>query len=291
MSVKQKGFSLPELLIVVAIVGGISLVTMKLVEEQASNEALLKGNAEIQKVVNLLKTNLSNVENCRAMLRDSAVATPPPPPAVPTNLINTLSIRVKNHATNLLETKEILRANTTYPGFRTDLIYVSPSANNVPSSVDLHVGFRIKNKSMKFWDGNVTDDRLVPIRIPIIANVVSGLITDCGPVISSSNTSAREKFCLSLIASVPAGEAGLVEWDPAAKKCRFTDQRCLWGTIPAGLTRYGTIGPGPTNKVKCVPTQDRMDLNQLIDQTPCTNVSNVFGIGLNGDRLVMKCSN
>lgn len=272
--ITKSGFSLPELLIVLALVGGISLITMKVFEEQASNEAYLKASAEIQKAVNLLKTNLSNTENCRFMLSGKTIGV---------DITNPLQIRFRDHAAGVWALKEIIRANQAYPGFRVDRIRLMTPVTGTPNSIDLVIDFRIKSKSIKLWSWWGWDlspgskDKLSQTRIPIIASLLGSTVRDCGPVVSSANEDAREKFCLSL--------GAIAIW--TGTRCQLVTHQCAPGMIPERMEENGSI----ITATGCVSLLNKMDLNHLIDTSRCQNNNNRYSIVSNPatNKLMLRC--
>jgi hypothetical protein len=262
--INRKGFSLPELTIALGLMGGISLVTMKLIDEQKSNEAYLRGRTEISKAVSVLKNALNDTENCRKMLAGVDLDTA-------STSLSSLEIPIKSSPTNFMR---ILEANKTYNGFRTTTITVSAPAGSPPNTARVELNFRIKSRNMKLWgDANDSDDRIITERIPlIITKNAANVITDCGPVVSEANLTAKQKFCQSL--------GGAAQWDSVNSKCVFRDMTCGYGKVPTRLTSLGGV--------ICEDIKNKIDLNQLFDSTQCTTTGK-FRIIEVGGKLKIDC--
>jgi prepilin-type N-terminal cleavage/methylation domain-containing protein len=257
-SLSSKGFSLPEIMISLGLLGGISLVTMKLVEEQQKNQALIKARAEVGKVISLLKNTINEGENCRSMLagrtlNSSGVSVP------------SLQIPLKGAPGSF---KQILAASTTYPGFRTDTIVLIEPSGAAPGTAELRIRFKLKNREMKKWSWNLATtspgDTFFQEEIPLlVSRNGANQITDCGSVVSAVNVTAREKFCRSL------GTAAI--WNSVTQTCAFNDLRCPYGTVLTRLTNMGTL--------QCDPIKNKIDLNVLFDTNyRCQNVNNNWSV-------------
>lgn len=272
MSVKlnQKGFTLPEIMISLGLLGGISIVTVRLIENQASNEAHLKAKAEIMKTTSLLKTILNDPEHCRNMLKDqvipNVVAVPEIdttmglPPALPSPSANPalpgagLYQRIKLPGTSPQQYayKEILVSNAKYGLFRTGTIelaktsdsntpttILNPTAMNIDvDTIDLIIPFRLETKSILNAfrsDNNDANDKTLLQRIPLIVtfDYDNNRIKDCGLVVSEANAAAKQKFCTSL--------GNMATWDATAQRCNFVSNKCPAGQIPERQNSSSTL--------------------------------------------------
>lgn len=284
MSVKnQKGFSLPEIMVALGLMGGISLVTMKLVQESSNNEVILKSKAEIQKTTALIKGVLNDPEACRKMLNQNVVS------SIPTNIIKPADVPNLNfdgtpNPNGLYQRlrdnsfKRLLVPDTKYIGFRTGAITIAPPISGTPNVADLVIDFRVERKANMFSDGNDSNDLIISQRIPFIyAGTPSGantIISDCGPVLSESNETAKQKLCASL--------GQMAEWDSTLKTCRFQTKKCPFG--------QAMIKVGSNGDPVCRNIDEMLDANQLIDVTPCQSTSGRYKIGVNGSgKLKINC--
>ena len=129
----QLGFTLAEMAVSLGLLGGISIVTVRLIGNQANNEAHLKAKAEIMKTTSLLKIALNDPEGCRNMLKDqvipSVVTTPETktsiiaPPAIAPSAAPVAGLYQRVRAGGgVLAYKEILVPNAKYGLFRTGTI-------------------------------------------------------------------------------------------------------------------------------------------------------------------------
>lgn len=262
----SKGFSLPEITVALGLVGGISVVTMKLIDEQRSNETYLRGNTEIQKAISTLKTALNDPENCKSLVGGRALT----PAGVD---VGSMTIPLKSSPGQF---KEILKSNTKYYGFETSSIILREGA--IPNtSANLELTFKIKSRNMKLWgavDEAKASDRTVKQTIPLLVTKLGANVSECGPVVSDANATAKEKFCLSLGAAT--------SWDSLAKKCTYNDMRCPYGTTLVKLTSFG-------GKV-CDPIKDHIKLDTLFDEAPCTNAGKFRIINNGSGKLKIDCN-
>lgn len=253
--IKQNdGFTLPELMLAVAILGGLSVVTMKLVSEQEGNRAYMFAKSEIAMARSLVSLTLADKENCRSIMAGKKY--PAVNPAVADReSLTSLTIPLK---TSPGAFKEILRANTMYSGFRTREIYIDRPSGLAPDVVMLVVRFLIRSKNLESWGAASTvnaSDRIIEEKFPInITKNASNIITDCGMVVSATNDTTRQQFCESL------GDAA--QWNSTTKKCTFKDMTCPEGQVMVKVENLGTI--------TCKTIDTQMNLDDLVDSTPCT---------------------
>lgn len=281
----QKGFSLPEIAVALGLLGGISLITMKLVQESGNNENILKARAEIQKATVLIKNSLADPDSCRKMLKQNVVLNAGlsdiiKPSEVPaTNFDGTANPNGLYQALRDGSYKRLLVANTRYNGFRTGAVRISKTTNGAPNVADLILEFRVEKKGSLFANDSDADDIIITNRIPVIYfGTVNGAndttITDCGPVVSEANETAKQKFCASL--------GGMATWDSTLKTCRFQTKKCLYGEAAFGVAADGTLN--------CQRIDMKMDPNQLLDTSPCTTASGGLKIGVNAvGKLKILC--
>lgn len=320
VNLNQKGFSLPEIMIALGLLGGISVVTIRLIENQANNEAHLKAKAEIQKATALLKTVLNDPENCRNMLKDQeipAVMTTPEtrtnvslPPTLPTGSANPalpagpgLYQRVKLPTTPVTYAyREMLAANAQYGLFRTgDIQFAKTSDSNTPTeilnpaamnidtdSVDLVISFRLESKSILNAfrsDGNNANDKTFTQRLPLMVtfNYANNRIKDCGLVLSESNVAAKQKFCESL-------GSNMARWDAPTQRCNFIGgNTCPAGQIPRRQFKEST---NSTRLFECHPISEQFKAEDLFDTTAfCHAGPGGFSVvtGASG-KLTIKCN-
>lgn len=292
MSITQKGFSLPEIIIAIGLLAGISLVTMKVIDNQANNEARIKASAEIQKTVAIIKGILNNTEQCRGMLKDQPLSTAVngatdiiKPPALSGTYQPGLYQRVRNSSDGTFSYKEILAINSNYGKFRIggpgsiQLVKVTDSNTNV-DAIDLVIRFRLETKAILFRDdGNNVNDKTLIQRIPLLVtfnNAVSpNVITDCGLVVSDANLAAKEKLCRSM--------GSMASW--TGTDCTFVANQCPPGQVPERQNPTGTL-------LNCVNLEDQMNVLDLFNTTySCSSASGSYRIISSGTpaKLRIEC--
>lgn len=277
------GFSLPEIVIAIGLLGGISLVTMKLMEEQADNKAHLVAKAEIQKATALLKATLNNPENCRYMLRDQIV---PSALNTPENIINPgslpavgLYLRINTGAY-----KELLIPGGNYGKFRVGTIRLQRTSANIGNmgNIELLIQYGVEKKSIIFKsDNNINNDRTYLHKIPLtVTTDSSSRIKDCGTVVSDANIAARQKFCESL--------GNMAWWNTSVtpNRCEFRDLRCSYGLVPH---KQDSSMDDTIPVYECVPITDKFDASDLFDETACTSSTGKYSIQSSGGKLRVAC--
>jgi prepilin-type N-terminal cleavage/methylation domain-containing protein len=278
----QKGFSFPELLVAMGLVGGVSLVTMKLVETNSRNQSTLTATSEIQKTVSLVKQALGDPEGCRYVLRGQAVGNNGSPVNIGANPQNAaLGAGLFFRIARTNDLKVLLRPNTTYRGFRSTTIQLQRPAGNLPDSAELILNFANettldKNQAGTLSDGNAANDKGTRMVIPLMVKLDgSNQVTDCGPSTSETNEAAREKFCLSL--------GTMAIWDSLGnpKTCKFRTYQCPHGQVAREQLSTGAI--------TCVNVEDQMRASDLFDTTPCSITGNYQIIKV-GDKLKIQCN-
>lgn len=316
MSVKsnQKGFTLPEIMISLGLLGGISIVTVRLIENQANNEAHLKGKAEIQKTTALIKTILNDPDACRNMLKGQvipALTTSPEvpvatPPALPAPSANPalpgagLYQRIKLPSTlnpPPYAYKEILLSNSRYSLFRTGTIglikmsntgAVTSATNLAFDNVDLAIQYRFESKSImnafrssQDAAGNANDKTYIH-RIPMIVTYdwATKAIRDCGLMASEANAAAKEKFCISL--------GNMAQWNEATMECKFRESKCPTGEVPDEQHSTG-------NLIRCVPILNKITVDDIFKTGPgsgCPSGAGGFSVIKDpvSKKLIIKCN-
>lgn len=280
----QKGFSLPEITVALGLVAGVSLVTMKLVENNARNQNTLKASSEIQKSVALLKAALNEPERCRSILLNQTVGigagegnaiSANPNPMVSAQGPGLFQEIRSGSGTAF---KELLRPNTAYPGFRTANITLRKNAPTPADYAELVVNFANETDINKRNDGSQTEaDKGTRIVIPLVVKLnASNQITDCQPSVSEVNEAAREKFCRSL--------GNLAVWDSTGTKtCKFRTHQCPSGQVPSVFQSTGAL--------TCVPLSQQMKASDLFDAgSNCTISSGNFRIIEQGGKLRIDCN-
>lgn len=270
---KTSGFSLPELTVGLGLVAGISLVTVKMVENNANNQASLKASGEIQKAMALVKAAINDPQNCGYTLGGKSIGSY----ATPTMVTGSLNQRIKNHSTNTFTYKELITPNSSYIGFRTGDIYLRYPSSGVTNMAELVVNFKLEKKAGLLDDKNSSNDKSYPHVIPIIVKQTSNVISDCGPAVSDVTEEAKHKFCLSL--------GSMALWDSVGRKCSFKEFKCPSGKVPSKVASTGDL--------TCVDVTKQVDPTQIFNTgagTACqVKSSNSFTIQESNGKLVIIC--
>jgi prepilin-type N-terminal cleavage/methylation domain-containing protein len=277
----MKGFTLVEIMISLGLLSGISLVTIKMMENHANNQTVLKAKAEIQKTTLLIKAALQDPENCRYMFRDQTIGSyqspvdigsplpiDPMDPELPPGLYQ----RYRNHANQTWELKELITPNSDYNGFRVGLIQLRYPKSGLQTMAELVVNFKVEIKNFIFNDKKDGNEKIYPRVIPLTVKQIDDKITDCSPAVSDTNLVARKKFCLSL--------GGMAEW--VNGKCQFKEISCSPGQVPRKVAQTGQL--------TCVPASDQFKASDLFDTTSCTvSGSRSFSVEKVGTKLKIVC--
>lgn len=287
----QKGFSLTEIMIAVGLMGGVSLVSMKLMDNQAGNERVLKSSAEVGKAVAMLQAAIANDASCKSLLQNT----------VPTTGAGT-AISPLRKLTRTGEYMEILSDNKNYGAFFLkpgDIRFVHVSDNPAGTvTANLVITFRTRKAGAK---GNFTSDtgsaidnttvRTIPVEYKPVS-ATNRAVVSCGPVLSEANEMARKKFCASLDPSETEAQnniagVGFAYWN--GSRCILNSKDCPWGEVPKEMTNLGNV--------QCVPLETTIDaaaLQQMFDTTTCRQSAGggmkPFTVTLGGDgRLKIQC--
>jgi type II secretory pathway pseudopilin PulG len=265
--IKEFGFSLPEILVAVGLMGGVSLVMMKVMQGQSEQEYMIKAKAEITNTISLIQTTLSKPENCAKLIGGKTKNT------ALDNLI--LDVHDNNgvliHQQNLLE-------KTRYKYFRVESIDFLGHPTDL-SLAGLAINFRIQKPGAKVGVNSPgsPDDPSVIKRIPIIVTLAADNTTvkGCGAVLQDVNVEAIKKMCLSL--------GNLATWTSATSTCSVNPLfKCDYGFVPVQLNTTGDL--------VCQRLEDRVDKSEIFDFSgvDCTSAAS-FRIETVNGRLKVVC--
>lgn len=272
-----------EMVVGVALLGGISMITMRAMQQQAGNSASLNFSAEVNKATNLLMTNLNNASRCNSMfvgvLRDP---TPFTEAAFWAGTLNAAyDISELKVATSATEYMSLLKTGTTYPGIGSVSMHLS--ASTMGSSVtELIVVFRSNSEMNKNGAASVMDKSrgYKIVKIPFVTTMdktTTNKITSCGPIVSDEDIAAKEQLCGTL------GSAAT--WNSTTKTCTLNSMTCPAGQIPTQMTSLG--------KLICISTNTASFRDQLFDfsSTTCPAGQGVtLTVGANG-KIKAGCTN
>lgn len=230
----QKGMTLPEVMIAAALMGGVALITAKLMGDQTNNEAYLKAKAEVLSTTTRIESFLNNPQQCTSMLRGKQVT-------VAGTSVGAAGLFLTTPAG---ETINIIK-EAEYQAFK-----ILANGIQLRSSVygdsltDLVITFSMKGKSFFTASGQ----RDIVKKIPIVTQLdAAKTIVACGPVLGDSEAVGQKKMCDSL--------AGAASWD--GSKCILHEVKCPWGQVATQMTSLGGI--------VCTPLVNQVKLDELFD--------------------------
>jgi hypothetical protein len=241
----QVGFSLPEVLVAGAVMGGIALVTAKLMDDQASQQNHVRTMAAISQTVSRIESHLNNPEHCRQMLAGVAIG-------------SSLGVSGTEDAvvvTNPGGSIRVIREGKhDYYNIPDDGVRVEDSVYGA-NIADLRIIFE-PTKTTAF-----AGKRGVIIqRIPIVVQTNAGVIEECGPVLGDSNETAQKQMCESLRGTTdPDPFKGAVRWDTTQTppRCVLNSVSCPFGQVATRMTSLGGI--------VCEDIQGQINLNEIFD--------------------------
>ena len=264
----QKGFTLTEVLIGAALMGGVALVTAKLMGDQANNQVYLKTLASISNAVSIVENNIQNPATCRGMFAGMSLNVSPRTLGTPS-----LDASVLSTVTSAGVNKTIL-GERDYGDFKIDnnAILLQQSAI-APSIADLMITFTPRSKSSFFASRSTITKK---ISFVVSKSSSTGLIAACGSVLGDANVSAKKTFCASL------GGAAVWDGDPV-NKCRLLSIKCPYGQVGTRLTSIGGI--------VCEDLASQVNLIDLFDTNSvnCLNKPNLQIVN-SGNKFKIICN-
>ena len=275
------GFSLPEVMVSVALVGGIGLVTMNLMQRNSANQSNLKFQTDINRAISQIQTHINSEGRCTQMFNGKVRAS-----SVAPGSVGTYSDLTVTHDGKTLE---IIRDNMNYEGYRIPQGGIQLTRSNYGLSfTDLVLTFEVLNNSASNR-GSMFDpadqhlrDRVVK-RISFVAdttdgnNVIGDSIKGCGPVVSDTDLNAKRFLCESL------GSSGAT-WDAGAGLCRLRDFRCPDGQVPSVMTSLG--------RLECTPFNNKIDPAQIFHMNSnfnCPNGNRVSVVQAPDGKFQVRC--
>jgi prepilin-type N-terminal cleavage/methylation domain-containing protein len=260
----QSGFSLTEVMVAVGLLGGVSLMTMKLVEEQSKREAEMKAKGEITKALALIQSALSDRENCRVALGGNPVTGSLP------------QLRLEKTINGRTSVLNLLERGKNYQGF--SVRASDPAAISLrPTSVTSVSGETQIELMLKFAIGIEPPSKDITRTIPLLVQVVGGNIVSCGAVMTATNLESMQKMCATL--------GTMATWSVAESRCILNKMACPWGRVPVRLNLLGAMD--------CVPAQQQIrveDLFYINDPANCPGGgNNRFRLAARFGKLKLEC--
>lgn len=209
------------------LMGGVSLVTMKLIEDQTNNQNMLKSSSEISKTMGVLTGALNNEAACKNMLGGKSFGTL-------TNLMTTTTRSTDGAVMN----QYYLEAGKSYSdfsipanGLQLNKIVTSDNSKN---NAELVITFNFNKKKGITSTLLSSEERSIKKSIPLNVkyNAAGTGILSCAPAVSDVSQDAKVKFCNSL--------GGVAQIDSNGN-CRLKSMDCPYGKIPRGLTSLGGV--------------------------------------------------
>ena len=261
----QRGMTLTEVLIAAALMGGVALVTAKLMGEQTNTQAYLKTMASIASTMTMVENNIQNPDSCKAMFAGKPLNAS----GAFTLGTSAMDAAVLTFVTPTGVTKTILGENE-YGDFSIGNNAITLIQSPIGTSIaDLKITFTPKNRSSLLSSKQSITKK---ISFVVAKNASTGLISSCGAVIGDSNLSARKTFCLSL--------GGAASW--TGTKCTLLSVKCPYGQVGTKLTSLGGI--------ICEDLASQVNLIDLFDTTPvsCVGKPNLRIINY-GNKFKLDC--
>lgn len=261
----QWGFSLPEILIALAIMGGITLGVMKLLQQQSENQSALQVRAEINKTISIIQTTLSDGKHCMAALGGMET----------TASLTDLRYSFDKNGTptsRILLLRDIPYQYFMIKGSDPDALSLKPKGD---SMVELVIKFTIKKADQKeSW----AESKLELIKtIPLYVTLEGTKILSCESTMLDSNLLAMEKMCDSL-----SNLDKMAIWDVMNSRCVLKEMSCGFGTVPVQLNSLG--------EMICSPIEVQYKPEEIFDFSGvnCTGKT-TYEIGLSGGKLKVLC--
>jgi prepilin-type N-terminal cleavage/methylation domain-containing protein len=257
----QKGMTLPEILIAAALMGGVALITAKLMGDQSNNQAYLKDKAEVSSTITKIESFLNNPEQCTWMLKDKSV----------TAAGTSVGAGGLDFTTPAGDTINVIR-EAKYQSF--DIL---PGGIRLQNSVyganvsDVVIDFTMKGKLFTY--GPSGTKKVITKRIQVVTDLdAAWKIRACGPVLGDAEAVGQEKMCASL------GNAA--QWN--GTKCVLNNVKCPYGTVATKMTSLGGI--------ICTAIKDQVNLGEIFDLNGvnCVGKPSVQIITV-GNKLKVSC--
>ncbi len=230
-----------ELMVGAGLLGGISLVMMRVTQQNSSNEAYMRFSANVNKAALQVQNNINNRTRCSEMLVGEVRDTTPYPGNSATGRVCggqggacSYSLRTTKGAGY----EVLLAADTEYAeGFYIPPYGIQLAQSSMGAAVtELIITFKMRNKVLSKNAANIKDTAAanqgtIVKRIPFVSELAGTTLKSCGPVVSDSDLAAKEVLCRSL------GAAGT--W--TGSNCILREVKCPAGQVPSEMTSLGTF--------------------------------------------------
>ena len=272
----NKGFSLPEVMIAVAISGVVALGAAKMMSDNQKNQSYVQTIAEINTMTNVVKMAIGDKKNCNSFI--SGLTRSGEAALVSGVDYTSIDIGDPSRKTSIVKVHPF-----TYGKFYVRGVRLYSSAEN-PKVKKIELTFDYKNSPYMMEGG--TDRKRIIKNISFLADYKMGPTgiasasdpLECGDLVEDTLLESQEALCRSL-------GTDFAEWGtPVANKCNIKEFKCPAGQVPWVVTSLG--------KVICKNTEDTLDPNALIDGSAvnCPETSSNIRIEFSGGRYRLICS-
>ncbi len=274
------GFSLAEISISMGILGAVSLVTMKIVQDQSGQDAIARYKTEVNLKSNELETMLNKTDKCSNILFNKMIA--PAPAGV------TLGAGAKLTYTDpdLGRAKDIIEVKT-YPHF--NVASITLYTNTISDqSFDVEVVFTPKSGLERLAAFFGSSRSTIRKRITVVGTVTANQIKSCGPVVSNFYITAKKYVCDQLNLQYGAAAQYQFTWNPGPSTCTpraaAPGTQCPAGQVPTGISRFG--------RYTCSVIQNQVNFNLIFDPTPTVCPTKRFALYVDSttNKIQMGCA-
>lgn len=257
MKKHENGFSLLEVTIAMAVMGFITLVSMTLMKNQSGQEAILRYKHDVAMKMLEVKRILTVPDRCTQILGGKAYS------AAGTSVTGGIAYSVD---------QPILLVQR-YDSF--EVTSINLRTGTFSSSFDLVINVRPNASGLvsRFFSSSRANHEEVISIVGTRPNTASGVITNCGPIVSATNNLAKQTLCTTIRYTDPNGGFAAASWNAGTSTCTFDNVRLVcpnpWD-IPIRLERFGKLG--------CAPIYNHLDYNRVFDMTPATCPSKQYAL-------------
>ena len=254
----QKGFSLVELVVTLGLMGMVSLITMKVMENQSAAQLSVEATAEINSTVSLIAGAVNDPAKCHQMFAGRNI----------NSVINELRYQVATSGAPadvyLLQSRNVGKIYRYFYIDDGDMTLSQDPSNMGMANLNIFFNVQSMAISQKINLFSQLNSRTVRRQIPF--NVVTDAslnILSCGPLASRNNILAKEIACRGLL------NTGLVTWDSGSSRCLLRRNVCPAGEIPVNFDASGNI--------VCNTGGDQVRVEEIFDLSYMTNNCAVSG--------------
>ena len=224
---KHSGFSLLELSVTMGLMGLVSLFTMKIMENQSTTQTSIEATAEINTTISLIAQTINDPAKCASMFYNRNVNSDL------NGLSYTIAVPPATH--QVLQTRASGKIYQNF--FIQDASHIRLRGEAATGTANLSITFSVqplaKSQKLNLFSQNNAKTIIRTIPFNVVTNA-GGIITSCGPVISTYSQLAKQNACLSL------AQLGGV-WNSGTGRCEITQQSCPYGQIVRGFRADGVI--------------------------------------------------